>query len=158
MPGPPPKPTAIKKLQGNPGRRKLNDKEPQSSRKIPPPPKWLDKVAKQNWKRESEELKSMGVLTKIDWGIFAARCYLYSQIVKLSEDIEVEGRTIDTKQGPKSNPKAVQLDKIIKEYRMIGSSLGADPASRSKIQVAEPKKKKTKAQLLKEKSRLRRVK
>jgi len=51
-----PKPTALKLLQGNPGRRPINKAEPKPKRGIPAMPKWLDAfpVAVEEWKRESK--------------------------------------------------------------------------------------------------------
>ena len=36
-----PKPTAMKELEGNPGKRKLNKKEPMPGKGMPDCPKWL---------------------------------------------------------------------------------------------------------------------
>ena len=36
-----PKPTALKKLEGNLGKRKLNTKEPMPGKEMPDCPKWL---------------------------------------------------------------------------------------------------------------------
>ena len=41
MAGRKPKPTALKKLEGNPGKRKLNTKEPMPGKGMPDCPKWL---------------------------------------------------------------------------------------------------------------------
>ena len=41
MAGRKPKPTAIKKLEGNPGKRKLNTKEPIPAKGMPNCPEWL---------------------------------------------------------------------------------------------------------------------
>ena len=43
-----PTPTAIKELEGNPGKRPLNDAEPKPERKAPPCPKGLEPEAKRN--------------------------------------------------------------------------------------------------------------
>ena len=43
-----PKPTAIKELEGNPGKRKLNKHEPKPIKRAPPCPKWLTDDAKRN--------------------------------------------------------------------------------------------------------------
>ena len=45
-----PKPTAIKQLEGNPGKRQLNTNEPKPKQKAPTCPKWLDDEAKKEWK------------------------------------------------------------------------------------------------------------
>jgi phage terminase small subunit len=52
-----PTPTKLKILRGNPGKQRLNRAEPQF--KIEPlsePPKFLDKLAKQEWQRVALEL------------------------------------------------------------------------------------------------------
>ena len=41
-----PTPTAIKELEGNPGKRPLNTKEPKPVKKAPSCPKWLEPEAK----------------------------------------------------------------------------------------------------------------
>ena len=66
-----PKPTALKVLEGNPGKRPLNDHEP-----IPPKgelkcPSWLLPEAKKEWKRLASSLEAMGVLTMADLTAFA---------------------------------------------------------------------------------------
>ena len=47
-----PKPTAIKVLEGNPGKRALNEMEPQPEKKAPKCPVWLDKEAKKEYSHE----------------------------------------------------------------------------------------------------------
>ena len=69
-----PKPTALKVLEGNPGKRPLNDHEP-----IPPKgelkcPSWLLPEAKKEWKRLASSLEAMGVLTMADLTAFAGYC------------------------------------------------------------------------------------
>ena len=46
MAGRKPKPTALKKLEGNPGKRKLNTKEPIPAKGMPNCPEWLLPEAK----------------------------------------------------------------------------------------------------------------
>ena len=72
MAGRKPKPTAVKKLEGNPGKRKLNTKEPNPGKGMPDCPAWLLPEAKTEWIRLSEKLNQMGVLTEIDRSAFAA--------------------------------------------------------------------------------------
>ena len=66
MAGRKPKPTALKKLEGNPGKRKLNTKEPVPEKGMPDCPKWLLSEAKVEWNRLCKKLSEMGVLTEID--------------------------------------------------------------------------------------------
>ena len=79
MAGRKPKPTALKKLEGNPGKRKLNTKEPVPAKGMPDCPKWLLPEAKMEWERLCVKLSEMGVLTEIDMAAFAAYCQSYAR-------------------------------------------------------------------------------
>lgn len=72
------KPTAVKKLEGNLGKRKLNTKEPMPGKGMPDCPKWLLPEAKEEWKRLCDKLNQMGVLTEIDRAAFASYCQSYA--------------------------------------------------------------------------------
>ena len=56
MAGRKPKPTALKKLEGNPGKRELNTKEPVPEKGMPDCPKWLLSEAKVEWNRLCKKL------------------------------------------------------------------------------------------------------
>ena len=63
MAGGKPKPTAVKKLEGNPGKRKLNTKEPVLAKGMPACPDWLIPEAKKDWERLAKSVNQMDVLT-----------------------------------------------------------------------------------------------
>ena len=63
MAGRRPKPTHLKVVTGNPGKRKLNDKEPTPAKEIPDPPAHLTDWGKVAWGRLTVLLDGMGVLT-----------------------------------------------------------------------------------------------
>ena len=69
-----PTPTALKVLEGNPGKRKLNDNEPRPEKKAPSCPKWLEPEAKKEWRRLAKKMEQMGVLTEVDMAAFAGYC------------------------------------------------------------------------------------
>jgi phage terminase small subunit len=75
-----PKPTALKVLEGNPGKRPLNEKEPQPKRQAPRCPSWLEPEAKKEWKRMAKTLEAIGVLTQVDKAAFAGYCQAYAFI------------------------------------------------------------------------------
>ncbi len=149
-----PKPTKLKLLMGNPGKRPINENEPEPERGIPAMPAWLREfpVAVEEWDREAGELDRMGVLTTAEAGALAMRSYLASQIQEMALEIKKEGRVAYTSRmdslgnevmDAKGNPKTTQLKNIITEYRQIGSLLGLDPSSRTRL-VVNPKGKKSK--------------
>lgn len=87
--GPAAKPTALKVLEGNPGKQKLNKKEPKpkSMNKVPSPPKWLLPEAKKEWKRLAGPLTALGVLTEIDLSAFEALCQNYAYFMAVDAKI-----------------------------------------------------------------------
>ena len=60
MRGRKPKPTALKVLEGNPGKRPLNKKEPQPEKKAPAARHGWSRKAKKEWKRMAKTLEAMG--------------------------------------------------------------------------------------------------
>lgn len=50
-----PKPTAMKELEGNPGKHPLNTSEPKPTKKAPACPKWLEPEAKKEWRRLAKQ-------------------------------------------------------------------------------------------------------
>lgn len=63
MAGRKPKPTAMKKLEGNPGKRKLNTKEPVPAKGMFVCPDWLMSEAKKEWERLAKLMNQMDVPT-----------------------------------------------------------------------------------------------
>jgi len=55
-PGPAPQPTALKRLHGNPGKRPLNEREPQPAQKLPLCPRHLKGVARAQWTKVGKML------------------------------------------------------------------------------------------------------
>ena len=155
MPGRKGKPTKLKLLEGNPGKKAINQHEPEPTPGIPAMPEWLSSfpVAVAEWQRESEILDAMGIMTVADASVLAIRCYLASEIQSMALDIEKEGRVVYQQKmdslgneimEAKVNPKAVQIAKAIVEYRQHGTLLGFDPSSRSRLSVIDPNKKQSK--------------
>ena len=62
----PRKPTALKILQGNPGKNALNKKEPKYETADLKPPKFLYGAGKAEWKEKAPLLAENGVLTQAD--------------------------------------------------------------------------------------------
>jgi len=82
-----PKPTSLKIIEGNPGKRRIKE-EPKVQSDLPSPPSHLDKYAKQEWKRLATGLHALGVLYEVDRGVFAAYCQAYSRWRSAEEGIQ----------------------------------------------------------------------
>ena len=90
--GPAPKPTAIKKAEGNPGKRKLNTQEPQPVPGAPECPDHLDAVAKKEWNRLSEVLVAMKVLTEADYIALGNLCQAYCTLIDAQKHLNKDGQ------------------------------------------------------------------
>lgn len=147
-----PKPTKLKLLEGNPGKRKINKSEPEPAPGMPTMPEWIKTfpVAVTEWERESTILFHMGIMSDAEAALLATRCYIASQIQEMAEQIEKEGRVVYVSKmdslgnevmEAKANPKAIQMTNLIKEYRQHGSLLGLDAPSRTKLSIESGNKK-----------------
>jgi phage terminase small subunit len=91
MAGRRPKPTHLKVVTGNPGKRKLNDKEPSPAREIPSPPEHLTDWGKVAWGKLTVLLDGMGILTIADTLALERLCDIYADILQLRLTIADEG-------------------------------------------------------------------
>jgi phage terminase small subunit len=69
-----PKPTRVKVLTGNPGKRPLNHSEPRPELSVPECPTQLGPVAQQEWSRLVGELTKLRMLTNLDRAALGAYC------------------------------------------------------------------------------------
>jgi P27 family predicted phage terminase small subunit len=133
-----PKPTKLKLLTGNPGKRALNKHEPQPSETMPDCPPHLDEEARAEWNRLAPELNASGVLTVVDRGILATYCQCWSRWVRAEQMVQEHGECL-------VSPKSLQLyqspwlgiaNRALDELRAIGGELGLSPVARTRISVA----------------------
>lgn len=82
--GPQPTPTALKLIQGNPGKRALNLSDGVNLPiEIPTPPKWLSVHAAKEWVRAGQELEENGLIAKVDTASFAIYCQSWGELCEL---------------------------------------------------------------------------
>jgi P27 family predicted phage terminase small subunit len=80
MRGPPPTPTYLRLLRGNPGRRPVKpEPQPETVVDVPDPPPFLSGFAADEWCVVAEQLLRLGMLTKVDQPALAAYCWSYAQ-------------------------------------------------------------------------------
>jgi len=136
MAGRRPKPTALKQLAGNPGKRALNSSEPRPSG-IPKCPAHLDKAAKAEWKRISAELITLGLLTSVDRAALAAYCSAWSRWVTAEESLQRFGTVIKSPKSnfPIQNPFLGVSNTAVDQMRKFLIEFGMTPASRARLHV-----------------------
>jgi P27 family predicted phage terminase small subunit len=144
--GPPPKPTKLKVAAGNPGKRPLNQREPDPEVAAPPMPGWLSDRAKVEWKRITPELVTLGIVSRIDQAALAAYCQAVAELEQATRTIDAEGRVcvwpILDKDGDKigerlkSHPAVQQQRDAMQRVKGFLAEFGLSPASRSRVQAA----------------------
>jgi P27 family predicted phage terminase small subunit len=154
--GPPPKPTRIRALEGNPGRRPLNKREPKPRQGIPRCPAWLGPEAKAAWRRMIPELRRMKILTFADGEALAAFCQTYARwraaeefLVKHGDVYPIrdeQGRVKCMAQFPQVSIARHQLHLLKGFYQEFGMT----PSARTRIAVGDDEKDDLSAQIARE--------
>ncbi|SFM63881.1 phage terminase small subunit P27 family [Rugamonas rubra] len=138
-----PKPTARKKAAGNPGKRAINNDEPDFGLVTNiDPPEWIVGEARDMWMRVAPPLLMQKVLQVTDLHNVEAFCMAYgnwrASAAHIAENgIVVEGAT----GGPIKNPALTALAEAAKQMVTFGAMLGLDPASRQRLVGGGNKKK-----------------
>ena len=133
---PRPKPTAIRRLEGNPGKRAWNHAEPVPPDAQPRCPGHLSAVAQKEWRRLASALHKMGVLTVVDRAALAAYCAAYGRWVEAEEKLKETPTLFKTPAGYVQ--QSPWLGIANKQLELMGRyliELGMTPASRSRVSV-----------------------
>lgn len=119
MTGRPPKPTALRVLAGNPGKRPLNDREPTPGALDLTPPAELSAEAVPQWNRIAPMLAKCGVLRQTDRDILTHYCEAY--VVHYA------------------NIRAGKINVgLLGQMRQMLGELGMTPSARSRIIADKP--------------------
>jgi P27 family predicted phage terminase small subunit len=142
--GPPPLPTDLRILRGNPGKRPINRREPQPSRSevVPDTPDVLTGYACDEWHRVAGELHRLGLLTVLEQAPLAAYCSAYARWRTAEElladmakqDGVTRGLLIS---GPHGDARANPLVKLsiaaAEQMDSIAALFGMAPSARARI-------------------------
>ena len=136
--GPASKPTNLKVLQGNPGRRPINEKEPKFpiADEVPSPPSYLSTYAKKEWKRIAPLLHRNRLLTEADISILAGYCQAYNRWIEAEKLIRTYGYTSETDKGNIiQRPEVGIANKALDEMLKYAKEFGLTPSSRANLHV-----------------------
>jgi len=137
---PRPKPTAIRRLEGNRGKRAWNHAEPQPPDAIPRCPDHLAPVAKVEWRRVARTLHAMGVLTAIDRAALAAYCQCYAKWAEAEQKLKETPPLLKTPSGyVQQSPWLGIANKQLELMGRYMAELGMTPAARSRVAVSDPR-------------------
>ena len=134
-----PKPTEQKKLEGNPGKRALNNQEPQPDVAIPQCPPHLKGAAREEYLRVTAELLKLKIISNIDRAVLVGYCQAWGDYIHATEKIKKEGEVLYSDKGnaylnPWKNIQTSSMDRILR----FAAEFGMTPSSRSRIKVETP--------------------
>ncbi|HNS45422.1 MAG TPA: phage terminase small subunit P27 family [Alphaproteobacteria bacterium] len=137
MKGRKPKPTAMKILSNNPGKRPLNKKEPAYPVLGDRPPDFLGDIAKEEWSRMFPLLFSAMAIKATEAANLAAYCESFETYQRLAELSRGKGFVVKAPNGcPMISPLFTALSRARADMLRCMAELGITPSSRSRV-VAE---------------------
>lgn len=146
MAGRPPKPTALKLVAGNPGKRGTNKHEPDPTYlEDLAAPAWLSAAAAAVWDEVAPHLARAKLLTEIDVQMLAKGCVAMAQyrqavaqagdeLVKTTEAAEGDAEDAP-KKGAHVNPWLIVQSMSFKQAMAVFQQFGMSPAARTRISV-----------------------
>lgn len=139
MRGRKPKPTDLKRLAGNPGKRALNNAEPRPRVVLPRPPVHLSDDEKDKWKSIVRELHPLGLVTVLDLDQLSTYCVLWCRWVKAEKLVREKGEIIKTAAGNIiQNPYLSIANRALDQLNKLGAEFGMTPSSRSRVKTDIP--------------------
>src|ERR1700676_2400687 len=99
MSGPPPQPTALRVIRGNPSHRPLNTDEPKPGEFDAEPPDTLNDDGKKEWTRIVPILKRMRILTEADYLALGNLCWAFQTAQQAQRQMSEAGLLYKTKTG-----------------------------------------------------------
>ena len=144
-PGPPPVPTNLRLLHGNPGHRPLPQGEPKPrADKAPSCPRDLTADAKKVWRKLVPELRALGLLTVLDGELLSVYCQTYAdwlhyrkQIVQYG-DMQIIRNDDGTPKYMQQSPYVGMANRAVAILKSYAAEFGFSPASRTRISVMPP--------------------
>lgn len=145
--GPPPTPTALKILRGNPGNRPILPDIFEPVRECPDCPPHITGRAREHWDYITEQLNRYGMLAKTDMGQLAALCTVWARYVEAEEMIAMAAAQAPMSKGwlqkgdggMKVAPWLRVSRDAIDQYTRLSQKFGLSPTDRVRMpQTALP--------------------
>lgn len=139
--GPRPQPTALRILRGNPGKRPINNSEPQPPTDGVVMPQHLGEVAAVRWAQLLPLLQSVKVMTRADIEALARYCDTYEWWLATREKLKAEGDTYPIlNDGGQvkyiaQRPEVSIAHKLAQQLRQLEQDFGLNPSARTSLNV-----------------------
>lgn len=132
----PSKPTILKELSGNPGKRKLNKREPKASGKAVAA-NALPDGAKRVFRRIVGAMPN-GVITAADEALVSSLAWaIWQRDLAILEMAEADTLVAGSTGQQVLNPLLAHINKQSELIRALGSRLGLDPVARQGLQTPD---------------------
>jgi P27 family predicted phage terminase small subunit len=142
MKGRKPKPTAQRRLDGNPGHRPLNTREPPTAAldaTFDTPPPELPPGAQEEWKRLAPLLRRAHQVGPTDRTVLMAVCIEWARYLEAMAKVQKLGPVVTTPNGyPMTNPHLSIATRALAACTKLWPELGLTPSSRSRISTVAP--------------------
>ncbi len=132
-----PIPLEMKLLTGNPGKRRLNRREPKGRPGVPPCPQHLRGVARDAWHRIGRRLKTLRVITDADADALELVCTAYAEYRAALAVVARRGRTYATRTANgiivRKRPEVAIASEAWWRVKSMLVEFGLTPAARTRI-------------------------
>ena len=130
-----PKPTALKLLGGNAGKRAITQAEPRYAVRLPPCPSHLNKAARTEWRRVGRILLAQGVITDADRSALAGYCQTYARWVEAELKLQQFGMLLTVDGALSPSPYLRIAERALEQMHRFAVEFGLTPSSRSRVKA-----------------------
>jgi P27 family predicted phage terminase small subunit len=139
-----PKPTHLKLIEGNPGKRPIRAGRTRPVTVMPEPPEHLNDDAREEWHRVAHGLYALRLLETVDRATLAAYCVAYARWVQAERaiaemgkrDMLTRGLMIKTSNGNAiQNPLVGTANKAASDMVRYAAEFGMTPSARVRLSV-----------------------
>jgi len=152
MKGRKPKPSSIKRAEGNPGRRALNESEPVYTvpKRVPYAPRFLSAEAQREWNRAATLLMRAHVLTDADLTALALYCDAYGRWIEARANVAKAGAVLKSSATGAlyDNPYVHHANRAREQMLKLMAEFGMTPSSRTRIKTVESEQELSLAEML----------
>ena len=134
-----PKPTILKLQAGNPGRRRLNAREPRPARGLPEPPPGLPAAELVQWHYWAGLTHELGVLTRPDAPALARVATLAAELLELDQLLSREPHFYEVRGLKRAHPALAVRADLDRRFHSWLVEFGCTPSSRTKV-ATEPQR------------------
>lgn len=136
MRGAKPKPTALKVVAGNPGRRPLNRREPKPQGVMGEAPGWLSDSQHEVW-QHAVVSAPRGLLTRLDESVLLVWVVAKDLHRQASEALQQNGMVTETPRThePIQSPYLAIMNKQAQIMLKAAAEMGFTPSSRSRVSI-----------------------